>query len=506
MDNKNPRLRLFTIFNTFLLLLICSFIQSISSSQPSTQNHKQKHATRYLNSIQKHPLEIKNRFSLFKPVRHLITEFDNFDRHYFYDHIYNSDKPWILIFYANWCSHSKEFARDFIGTLQRAERSSLARRYNKDIFKNINIGTIDCGFLEKLHEDIEYFEGDTLNSNHRSQSRRRDSHDYYYLCNVHGKMLTNDGSYKLVFPTLKIVERNTDKSKVNLLRMQNDRPVNRNLVDYNWLVELSGVNSFAKRRTTSKGTIARVRPQHKPAEVKPVVTKEIKPYVNVRPSRPVSRPNNRKKEIIRKKSPSSQVPEVHHELPTSTNSAKSNEPGNQDQVRVSPNKSPTRRINKPVHVDKAQKDRRRIESTRKKEVKKPSAIPNKRKIISSKNTSHVKSTKHNKESSNNDIELEIDDSIETNSNTRGRKTNENNKKSNTNSPTISHKRKPETSTKSTLHVINYQQTTQEQIRVAQTILAKEKIIQVACVVMTINVAIVAGVIGIRRLFSRMEMR
>jgi len=173
---------------------------------------------------------------------------------------------------------------------------------------------------------------------------------------------------------------------------------------------------------------------------------------------------------------------------------------------VSPNKSPTRRINKPVHVDKAQKDRRRIESTRKKEVKKPSAIPNKRKIISSKNTSHVKSTKHNKESSNNDIELEIDDSIETNSNTRGRKTNENNKKSNTNSPTISHKRKPETSTKSTLHVINYQQTTQERIRVAQTILAKEKIIQVACVVMTINVAIVAGVIGIRRLFSRMEMR
>ena len=62
--------------------------------------------------------------SLFTEVGHLLTEFETENYEFFKKEIYGSSKPWVLIFYANWCSYSVSFAEKMVKILRMAERSS----------------------------------------------------------------------------------------------------------------------------------------------------------------------------------------------------------------------------------------------------------------------------------------------------------------------------------------------------------------------------------------------
>ena len=97
--------------------------------------------TDYLNQGRSYPTHNPN--SLFKESSQYITQFDTLPYQEFENSIYHSKTTWLVIFYANWCGHSRNLARLFNPKIKE-----LFGNYQNSWKYVLKIGVVDCGFLK----------------------------------------------------------------------------------------------------------------------------------------------------------------------------------------------------------------------------------------------------------------------------------------------------------------------------------------------------------------------
>lgn len=113
-------------------ILFCSFCQAYEIYKQSNANPILHNSPNYL---KKYP----NPRSLFPnyEIQHIVN-FDEYSVKEFYNTVYESDKIWVIYFYAHWCGHSIQFSSMYKGVAKRIynDKTSWEKVYA--------FGAVDC--------------------------------------------------------------------------------------------------------------------------------------------------------------------------------------------------------------------------------------------------------------------------------------------------------------------------------------------------------------------------
>lgn len=217
------------------LYLICKLHLLFQYHTVNAGNHPQGHFHKHYN---KDEIQFRkeegyfppNKDSLFLNIRtnpsYPIKQLETLGSEGFDDFIYNSKKPIALLFYAHYCSASKQFAKNYVNYLNRVDfddgshPSSASSSTSK-----ITFAAIDCGYLEDWDDKLKHLR---------------------YTCYKHARTIktyktkTKSGhiksisKLKMTYPTVKLINQNLTKTKESFFE------IIKNNVDYrkigrNWV-------------------------------------------------------------------------------------------------------------------------------------------------------------------------------------------------------------------------------------------------------------------------------
>ena len=100
-------------------------VQNVNSSSPISESNSTKNPN--------HQQKVRQK---------LLTEFELTTYQYLRNTIFESKKPWYIMFYAHWCGYSQKYANNYQNLLKNLYNT------NDEILNKINFGSLDCEFIK----------------------------------------------------------------------------------------------------------------------------------------------------------------------------------------------------------------------------------------------------------------------------------------------------------------------------------------------------------------------